>query len=60
MQWSKEQRQQDNDLQRTRLSNTNPTKNRSEFECSGRVSSSCSTNYARPVTLVTHPVIGHE
>jgi len=42
------------------VSNTNPTKNRGELRCSGRVSSSCSTSNTRRVNLVTHPVIRHE
>jgi hypothetical protein len=31
-----------------------------ELFCSGRVSSSCSTNITRRFTFVTHPVISHE
>jgi hypothetical protein len=41
-------------------SNTNPTENRVELRCSGRVSSSCSTSDTRRVNLVTNPVISHE
>ena len=41
-------------------SNTNPTKNRGELRCSGRVGSSCSTSDTRRVNLVTNPVISHE
>jgi hypothetical protein len=41
-------------------SNTNPSKNRGEFRCSGRVSSSCSTSGTRRVNLVTNPMIRHE
>jgi hypothetical protein len=37
-----------------------PLKTGSELGCSGRVSSSCSTNDTRRVNLVTNPVIGHE
>ena len=37
-----------------------PTKNRSEFRCSGRVSSSCFTSGPRRLTVVTNPVISHE
>jgi len=37
-----------------------PLKTGSEFKCSGRVSSSYSTNGTRRVTLVTNPVIFHE
>jgi hypothetical protein len=38
----------------------NPTKNRGELMCSGRVSSSCSTSGTRRVNLVTNPVMSHE
>jgi hypothetical protein len=38
----------------------NPTKNRGERRCSGRVSSSCSTSDTRRVNLVINPVISHE
>jgi hypothetical protein len=41
-------------------SNTNPTENRVELRCSGRVSSSCSTSDTSRVNLVTNPVISHE
>ena len=41
-------------------SNTNPTKNRDELMCSGRVSSSCSTSGTQCVTLVENAVISHE
>jgi hypothetical protein len=37
-----------------------PTKTRGELRCSGRVRSSCSTNYTRCVNLATNPVINHE
>jgi hypothetical protein len=40
-------------------SNTNPTKNRGELGCSGKVGCSCSTSGTR-VNLVTNPVIGDE
>jgi hypothetical protein len=39
---------------------TNPTKNRTELRCSGRVGSSCSTSDTRCVTLATNPVISHK
>jgi hypothetical protein len=35
------------------LSNTNPTKNRSELGCSGRISSSCSSSDTLRITLVS-------
>ena len=38
----------------------NPTKNRGELRCSGRVNSSCSTNGTRRVNLVTTLVISYE
>jgi hypothetical protein len=41
-------------------SNTNPTKTEEELWCSGKVSSSCSSNITRPVTMVTNPEIIHE
>jgi hypothetical protein len=37
-----------------------PQKTGGELMCSGRVSSSCSTNGIRGVNLVTNPVISHE
>ena len=37
-----------------------PLKPRSELECSGTISSSCSTSGTRRVNLVTNPVICHE
>ena len=37
-----------------------PLKTGGELRCSGRVSSSCSTNGTRRVYLVTNPVISHE
>ena len=43
-----------------RLSNTNPTDNRGELRCFGRVSGSCSTCYTHRVTLVRNLVISHE
>jgi hypothetical protein len=53
-----------NDLQslhiKLRSSSTNPTKNRSECRCSGRVSSYCSASGTRHVNLATNPVISHE
>jgi hypothetical protein len=41
-------------------SNTNPTKNRGELMCAGRVGSSCSTSNTRCVTLVTIQVISQQ
>ena len=38
----------------------NPTKNRGERRCSGRVSNSCSTSDTRRVNLVINPVISQE
>ena len=38
----------------------NPTKNRNELRCSGRVSSPCSTSGTCRVNIVTKPVISHE
>jgi hypothetical protein len=38
----------------------NPTKNRGELMCSGRVSSSCSTSGIHSFNLVTNPVISYE
>jgi hypothetical protein len=43
-----------------RLGNTNPTKNRGEFRCFGRISSFCSTSCTRRVTLGTNLVISLE
>ena len=43
-----------------RVSTSNPTKNRGEFRCSERVSSSCSTSGIRRVTLFRTPMISHE
>ena len=37
-----------------------PLKTGDELRCSGRVSSSCSTNDTRRVNIVTNPVIRHE
>ncbi len=37
-----------------------PLKTGDELKCSGRVSSSCSTNDAHRVNLITNPVIRHE
>jgi hypothetical protein len=37
-----------------------PLKTGSEFRCSGRVSSSCSTSDTRRVNLATNPVISNE
>ena len=37
-----------------------PPKNGGELVCSGRISSSCSTNDTRLATLVTNPMIYHE
>jgi len=56
-----------NDLQNTKhytenqiLSNTNPIKTRDELGNSERISSFCSTNETRRITLVTNTVICHE
>ena len=38
----------------------NPTENRGQSRCSGRVFSYCSTSGNRCVNLVTHRVISHE
>ena len=43
-----------------RSNNTDPTKNRGELRCSGRINSSWSTSGTRRVALVTNPVISHE
>ena len=43
-----------------KTSTTNPTKNRGELKCSGRVSSSCSTSGTRRVNQVTNPLISNE
>jgi hypothetical protein len=38
----------------------NPTENRGELRCSGRVDSSCSTNDTHRVNLVTNTILSHE
>jgi len=43
-----------------RSSNTNPTNNRGELMCSGKVGSSCSISGTRHDNLFTNPVISHE
>jgi len=43
-----------------RSSNTNPTKNRGELMCSGRISSYCSTIGTCRGNLVTNPVMRKE
>ena len=44
-------KEKNNDLQNTKLSNMNPTKNGGELRCVGSVSSSCSTCGTSRVTL---------
>jgi hypothetical protein len=47
-------------IQNQRSSNMNPTTNRGERRCSGRVGSSCPTSGTRRVNLVTNLVLCHE
>ena len=61
-QWPKEKRQKDKQcstkhtyITKDRVTRT-PLKTGSEFMCSGRVSSSCSTNGPRRANLVTNPM----
>jgi len=46
--------------EKNRLNNKNPTENRWEFRCSGRVGSSCFFSGTLCVTPVTNPVIIHK
>ena len=57
---SKKNRQHNAQEKKERSSNTNPTNTGGKLRCSGRVSSSCSTNGTHRVNLVTHPVISDE
>ena len=56
----KKDKRTNNNLQNTRFSNTNPTKNKGWGQVSGRVNSFCSTYGTRNVALVANLVISHE
>ena len=66
IQWPKEKVQKDKQRSTKHTYKTkdrvprSPLKTGSEFRCSGRVSSSCSTSDTRRVNLVTKPMTSHE